>query len=289
MSGLDTSSTDVDDADPKFDENWSKPKLVPPNAFTTSIPQTAPSEATSSITSVTSFNNSFGSLNIDELLGTSASTKISESTCTYKTCEDDTLREPPSKDAEGFSPWKTGLGSPLVLPLPESPDPAKVPFPAFASDTRGHEDKQEPGAFSLINHSTPKVSSTRWSHDDEKEEDAEKTPTAECGTSPGERDLTPKVDFEGEVEVEKGSATEPEDLGADERRPAFGSLGDSLLDTVRHGSDALPSGNAWNTDVVEATSADVQQSAPEEQNLGLTPTPRHVNAQLLQARKARST
>ena len=141
----------------------------------------------------------------------------------------------------------------------------------------------------MINHSTPKVSSTRWSHDDEKEEDAEKTPTAECGTSPGERDVTPKVDFEGEVEVEKGSATEPEDLGADERRPAFGSLGDSLVDTVRHGSDALPSGNAWNTDVVEATSADIQQSAPGEQNLGLTPTPRHVNAQLLQARKARST
>jgi hypothetical protein len=186
---LDTSVSEQEDAEPG--SNSSTPKLVAPHASPTTIskpvkPATQtghdaevtrpdPASVSSSITSVTSMNNSLASVNIDQLLGKS---QISEGDYSFKTCDNVTLQEP-----SGFNSWLERT-SPLGLPLPESPSPAKVPFPAFPSERRGVNQPSEDDNISGVTHSTPL---RRRSADED--DDADKTPTGEEKIFPKEQTI----------------------------------------------------------------------------------------------------
>lgn len=290
VSGLDTSSTEVEEVETRSDASSSnKPKLIAPNAFTTPVPQTSqtPPEAasiTSSITSVTSMNNSFGSVNIDELLGKSASSQISESTCTFRTCEDETQQEAPSKGAESFSLW-TGQGSPIVHPLPESPDPAKVPFPAFKSGGRGDDKELKSERFSAITHSTPK---RRHSREDEQEEDSEKTPTAENEPLPKGREVTEEVEIESATDIQR-NITNIKEVERSEPPLASEIGAGTSKEIVPSGLEPADNEPLRDSVRIEATSVDLEQSVPEQgQNLPLSETPKRTDEPLPLKNKMRS-
>lgn len=180
----------MEDAEIKSD--CSTPKLIAPDAFVTVVPKpikrvitvgidsavTQPDRAsvTSSITSVTSMNNSLLSESADQLLVQKS--QIAESECSFKTCDEVTLRDHPS----GANSWLLGETSPLGPPVPASPDPAKVPFPAFKTEIQGVNEapKDDISAFA---HSTPR----RPLRTPEGDEDVDKTPT-------GDDEITVKKD-----------------------------------------------------------------------------------------------
>ena len=224
---LDTSMTEQEDVEPRPDS--SAPKLIAPNAFATTIPkpvkpasqtdhdievtQPEPASVGSSITSVTSMNNSLASVNIDQFLGKS---QISESDCSFKTCDDVTIQEHPS----GFNSW-LGHTSPLGLPLPESPNPAKVPFPAFANDRRGVNQPSEDDNISGVTHSTPL---RRRSAD--QDEDTDKTPTGEEKILPEEQNVLssspPRVSLTEDEDLNpSGKDLSSPDKGRESEKLAF--------------------------------------------------------------------
>ena len=240
---LDTSVTELDDAEARPD-NTSAPKLIAPNAFATTIPkpvkpvsqtgqdipvsqpnQPEPASVGSSIASVTSLNNSLASANIDELLGKS---QISESDYSFKTCDDATLQEEPS----GFNSW-LGHTSPLGLPLPESPNPAKVPFPAFNTERRGVNQPSEDDNISGITHSTP-LRRRSQDHD----EDVDKTPTGEDPILPNEQDILSSSPPRPSLPEETEDLNPPDKERESEKLPFAGSGGQSGFESG--GNERLP-------------------------------------------------
>lgn len=290
ISGVDTSSTEIDDAETRSDASFSaKPKLIAPNAFTTSIPQTAhtPSEAPSFLTSITPVSpmtNSLRSVNTEDLLGEWL-TDVSESTCTFQTCKEDTHQEQPSRGLESFSSWTPPVPHSGV-PLSGSPEAAKVPFPAFKASELGAKRDEKGDQFPSIAHSTP---IPRRSLDKEQEGDTERTRTAEnIEDFPSEHD-TSVVSFE----VEKDAQTEgPEDLvyRDEPSRPSTVSDTDKAASPVPEvaGSGSLP-----DRDGIEATLGAFQQSEPHEQqerlHLSGTPSPTHTEKKTSQRSKTKAS
>ncbi|XP_028392864.1 enhancer of mRNA-decapping protein 4-like [Dendronephthya gigantea] len=190
VSGLDTSLTELEDTGTRSDN--STPRLIAPDAFVTMVPkpvkpiskgakdiavtQAAPASVTSSITSVTSMSNSLLSEDVNQPRGEKS--QIAESECSFKTCDDVTLQD----HSSGANSWLLGETSPLGPPLPVSPDPAKVPFPAFNTEIRGVNEAPKDD-ISAIAHSTP----MRPLRTLDGDEDNDKTPT-------GDDEITVKKD-----------------------------------------------------------------------------------------------
>ena len=236
MSGLDTSLTELEDVESRPESLT--PKLIAPDAFATTIPkpvipasqsdddapasQPGPTSVTSSITSVTSMNTSLPSVN--QLLGKS---QDSENELSFKTCDEATLREQPS----GFNSWLSSTSPPLDPTLPESPDPAKVPFPPFKTEKRGVEQPLEHDNISGITHSTP----LRRDNQDQGG-DVDKTPTAEEEKLPTEQDVL----FGSRSLTEKGQdVLNPPDENVDsEKFTLAGGAGQSEFGAI--GSERIP-------------------------------------------------
>ena len=240
VSGLDTSLTELEDVETKSDN--SAPKLMTPNAFVTTIPkpvkpvsqagqdtplnQPEPVSVTSSITSVTSLNNSLSTVNIEQPLEKS---QTAESECSFKTCDNVTLSEQPS----GFHSWLGRTYSPS-LPLPESPDPAKVPFPAFETERRGVNQLLEDDNILGLTHSTPL---RRRSPD--QDIDSDKTPTAEDEILSKEKDILSSSPPRPSFPEEQTSDFSPPDEKPESPKLAFaGSGGQSEFGFP--GSERLP-------------------------------------------------
>ena len=183
MSGLDTSLTELEDVGPRTEDSQT-PELIAPNVFATKIAQPVsqdppikppvhpdPPSVTSSVTSVTSLNNSLPSVRLDQFVGTS---QISESS--FRTCEDTTTHEQPSMGSNGVTTSWLEHTSPTGPHLPEPPEPAKEPFPVFKTDRQGVNPSSEDDNLSGLTHSTPL---RRRTPDIEPDDDADKTPTRE--------------------------------------------------------------------------------------------------------------
>ena len=281
VSGLDTSLTELEDAETRSES--STPKLIAPNAFASvpkpatpvsqsddNIPasQSEPVSVTSSITSVTSMNISQPSVNIDQLLEKS---QHSENECSFKTCDDATLQEQPS----GFNSWLTST-SPPDHPLPESPDPAKVPFPPFKTEKRGVEQPLENDNMPGITHSTPLRQQNR-----DQDDDADKTPT-EDEKLPTEQDIlfVPPSFPENAKEI-----ANPPDENVDNQKLAFaggasqsdfGAIGSERsprVDRVKEGADL----SAFQSPVIgqfglanEQTDIQMNQGLPQRRSRHIT-------------------
>ena len=150
MSGLDASLTEIDDLETKSEN--SAPKLFAPSAFATqkSAKQFSPAEnnpddaskavsASSSITAITSINNS--SDKIDEHTNES---RTSENDYSFKTCDEVTLQEQRGCVSSWFE-----KKLPSEVPLPDSPDPSKFSHFKPAVNQPSEDDNSE------ISHSTP--------------------------------------------------------------------------------------------------------------------------------------
>lgn len=150
MSGLDASLTEIDDLETKSEN--SAPKLFAPSAFATqkSAKQFSPAEnnpddaskavsASSSITAITSINNS--SDKIDEHTNES---RTSENDYSFKTCDEVTLQEQRGCVSSWFE-----KKLPSEVPLPDSPDPSKFSHFKPAVNQPSEDDN------SGISHSTP--------------------------------------------------------------------------------------------------------------------------------------
>ena len=140
LSGIETgteASTDVEEHDDSTDgPHPVRAKLITPEAFKNSSSRIssrpeAISSSGSSVTMVSRLNNSQGS--VDDLLGSSASSRLSDST----------IRSSNSATPQGSFQDSGSILTPTSVPLPPSPtvmgapDPSAVPIPNFRSSPRG--------------------------------------------------------------------------------------------------------------------------------------------------------
>ena len=266
MSGLDTSLTEEEDVEARSDSSTPKPefetiisKPVKPVSQTgqdVSLNQRSQPElasVTSSITSVTSMNTSLPSTNIVQLLEKS---QASVNECSFQTCNDVTLKEQSGHHSDSWLGHTSPEGG---ISLPESPDPAKVPFPVFKTErmNRASEDDNIP----VVTHSTPLRRSS-----DQDNQDIDKTPTGDdeflpkeehiLSSSPTRSSSSPKttpdpnppseksesLDFVGNVFGSYGSQILPE-MEISMRTPVTGQLGGSNDDTKVQSDERKPQRN----------------------------------------------
>lgn len=146
LSGIETgteASTDVEEHDDNTDgPHPVRAKLITPEAFKNSSSRIssrpeAISSSGSSVTMVSRLNNSQGS--VDDLLGSSASSRLSDST----------IRSSNSATPQGSFHDSGGILTPTSVPLPPSPtvmgapDPSAVPIPNFRSSPQGRPMQNE--------------------------------------------------------------------------------------------------------------------------------------------------
>ncbi|XP_067055317.1 enhancer of mRNA-decapping protein 4-like isoform X1 [Acropora muricata] len=266
LSGVETgteASTDVEEHDEATDEpHPGQPKLMTPEAFKNSgskmsTQPEAVSSSGSSVTLVSRLNTSQGS--VDELLASSLSSRVSDST----------IRSSTSVTPQGCL-HESGVRTPTSLPLPASPtitnasEPSTVPIPYFQSSPRvvAAQNETEPEASlpdPLVPVTVTRTEAAPFSLMNENLRDRGSgsrgaTPKIRSGSaSPVNRDADIEVSVdddakdEGAEELPESQKPEAETQGELNERDRKSSSGSSTSESLRPLS-ARATGNLINLD-----------------------------------------